>query len=109
MCITGTLSHSTLNKSFDWAGSDQLADFLALTEQVAFSKCIFQCLNVPAPIALSVVFNSPLYFSIFSRGLCMTGDVIYPLNAVVFDTGVFEVVSEMNSDVSVLSGSDMSL
>ena len=33
----------------------------------------------------------------------MIGDVIYPLNAILFDTGVFEVVSEMNSDVSVLS------
>jgi len=38
---------------FDWAGPARLADLQALTNQVAFAKCVSQCLNVPAPIALT--------------------------------------------------------
>ena len=55
----------TVRKGFDWAGPAPLADHLQLTNQGAFAKCVSQCLNVPAPIALSVVFNSPLYRLIF--------------------------------------------
>lgn len=65
ICATGILSPSTLRESFKWARPDQLADPLALTNQVAFAKCVSECLDVPPPIALSVIFNSPLYHLIF--------------------------------------------
>ena len=65
MCTTGTLSPSAVCKSSDWAGPAQLTDPLVLTNQVAFARCVSQCLKVPPPIALNVVFNNPLYRSIF--------------------------------------------
>lgn len=37
------------------------ADALVLANHMAFAKCVFQHLEVPPPITLSVVFNSPLY------------------------------------------------
>lgn len=64
-CITGALSPYPICNSFDWAGPVQLADFHVLTNQVAFVKCVSQCLNIPVLTALSVVFNSPSYNSIF--------------------------------------------
>jgi len=65
MCTTGPLSPSTVHNRFEWAGPAQLADPLVLTNQVAFPKCVSQCLNVPAPVGFSVVFNNPLYRLIF--------------------------------------------
>lgn len=65
MLFMGTLSPSVCN-SFDRAGPAWLADCLVLTNQEAFVKCgTSRCWNVPAPIALSEVFNSPLYHLIF--------------------------------------------
>lgn len=89
-CTTGTLSSCTLCNRFG------LADPLVLTNQVAFAKCVFQCLNVPVAIAFSGVFNSALYHSIFPRSWCTRGDMIYPLNAMLFGPGVYGVVSEMS-------------
>lgn len=57
-----------------------MADPLALTNQVTFAKCVSQCLNVPAPVALSVV----ILFD-FPRGLFVIRDVIYPFNAMSLD------------------------
>lgn len=49
-----------------WLGcASLLADPVVLTNQVAFAKCVSECLDVPPPIALSVIFNSPLYHLIF--------------------------------------------
>ena len=100
MCTTGTLSPSTVCKSSDWAGPARLADPLVLTNHVAFAKCVCQYLNVPAPIALNVVFNIVSFD--FPGGWCMIGDAIYPLNAMFFGPSVYEVVSEM-SPVVLLS------
>ena len=62
---TGTLSPSTVCGSLGWVVPARLADPLVLTNQVAFAKCVSQCLKVPPPIALNVVFSNPLYRSIF--------------------------------------------
>lgn len=71
MCPEGLLSLSLVSNNLDWAWPAQLADPLVLTEQVAFLKCVPQCLNVPTHIALSVTFNSPLYHSILvEAGAC---------------------------------------
>lgn len=40
-------------------------------------------------------------FGDFPGGWCMTGDKIYPLNAMLFGTGVYEVVSEVNPVVQL--------
>ena len=48
----------------EWARPARLADPQVLTNRVAFAECVPQCLNIPAPIVLSVVFNSPLYPSV---------------------------------------------
>lgn len=66
MCTTGMLFPSKILNRFDWVGPAWLADPLVLTRQVAFAKCLCQhvnvkCVNVPAPIAFSVVFNNALY------------------------------------------------
>lgn len=61
----GTSSPPMARGGFDWAGPAQLAAPLVLTDQVAFAICRSQCLKVPSPIAFSVVFNSPLYCSVF--------------------------------------------
>ena len=61
-CTTGTLSPFTECRVM--AGPSRLIDPHVLTNQVASAKCFSQCLNVPPPIAFSIVFNSPLYCSI---------------------------------------------
>lgn len=66
-CITGTLFPSTGHRSFDWAGPAWLAGSPVLTNQMAFTKCVSQCLNVPAPVALSILLNSPLYYMMRDR------------------------------------------
>ena len=55
-CVMQPLSSSTICESFDWARPAQLADPLVLTDQVAFARCVSQCLEVPPPIVFSVVF-----------------------------------------------------
>ena len=50
MCTTGTLSPFTVHGSFDCTGPAQLADPLLLTNQVAFAKCVSQCLEVLPPV-----------------------------------------------------------
>jgi len=61
ICTTGTSSTSAVYEGFDWAGPAQLVDPLVLANHMAFAKCVSQCLNVPPPSALSVVFSRPLY------------------------------------------------
>lgn len=68
-CITGTLFPFTGHRSFDWAGPAWLADSPVFSNQVAFTKCVSECLNVPAPVALRIVLNSPLYYMMWDR-LC---------------------------------------
>lgn len=90
------LSPSTVWNCFDWTGPAQLVDRWVVTNLMAFAKCVSQCLNIPAHIALSVVLNCPLYFSTFPTSCCMIGNVIYPLNDMLFDTDVYEIISEMS-------------
>jgi len=42
-----------------------MAHLLVLISQVTPAKFVTQCVNVPADIALGVVFNSPVYRSVF--------------------------------------------
>lgn len=77
-------------------GPAQLADPWVLTTQVVFAKCVSQCLSTPAHVALSVVLNCPVYCSTFPISCCVIGDVIYPLTDMLFDTGVYEIISEMS-------------
>lgn len=58
--------HMSFHK-FDWAESVRLADLQVLINQVAFAECVSHCLYIQAIITLSVVFNSPLYHSVFSE------------------------------------------
>lgn len=65
ICTTATLSPYTVCRRFDWSGPTQMADHQVLTNKVAFAKYVSQCLNVPTPVVLNVVFNCPLYHSVF--------------------------------------------
>lgn len=58
--------HMNFHK-FDWAESVRLADLQVLINQVAFAECVSHCLYIQAIVTLSVVFNSPLYHSVFSE------------------------------------------
>lgn len=69
----------TVRKGFDWTGPTLLADPRVLTNQVVFAECVSQCLEVPAPIALSVVPDSPLYCLTFPEAM----RVIHPLSAML--------------------------
>lgn len=61
MCATGAISPSTVCSGFVWgAGPGVLADTLAFSRHVAYSKCASLCLDVPVPIAPCIAFNSLL-------------------------------------------------
>lgn len=49
----------------DHAGPARLVELPVLTEQVAFTKCRSKGLKVPPPTDFNVIFNSPLYCSVF--------------------------------------------
>ena len=52
-------------RTFVWTGSAWVADSLLLTNQVASAKFVSQCFHSLVPNSLSIVFNSPLYHSVF--------------------------------------------
>lgn len=49
-----------------------------------------------SPIALSVVFNSTLYHSIFSGGWYMIRNVVFLPSAMLFGPHVYEIVLEIS-------------
>lgn len=71
MCTIGTLSMVPMvhikpqHSRFHCTGPAPLVDPWALTNSVPFVKCVSQCLNGLAPIALEEVFNRPMYCLIF--------------------------------------------
>jgi len=57
-----------MEKDFTSVYSDRaIADPLELTSQVTSAKFVFQRFHAPLPNALNIVFNSPLYLSIFPK------------------------------------------
>lgn len=78
-----TLSLSVVCRGFDGTGLARLAEPQFLANHMAFSKYTSQYLKVPLPIAFNVVFNSPLYHSIFPETGALTGNMIHPLKPMV--------------------------